>query len=180
MTNQFRTWTAALLALWLWGASAHAQTAPAAVASSAAPAAAERAQLSGRTLEGLPLDLAGLRGKVVLLMFWSTDCAVCRDKMAELRRNVSGWRGQPFELVAVATDARKQDVVDYDALLHRMVPGNERFAMLWRADPAHRDGFGALPKLPATYLIDREGRIVERFSGRIPAEAWDRIADLMP
>jgi len=169
--TKLRTWTAALLALWLIAAGAQAQ---------AVPAADERAQLAGRTLDGRPLDLAGLRGKVVLLMFWSTDCAVCRDKMAELRRNVGGWRGQPFEMIAVATDARRQDVADYDALLHRLVPGSERFAMLWRADPAHRDGFGVLPKLPATYLIDREGRIVERFSGRIPPEAWDRIADLMP
>lgn len=169
--NHYRTWTAALLALWLLAAGAHAQSVPAAEA---------QAQLAGRTLDGRPLDLAAMRGKVVLLMFWSTDCAVCRDKMAELRRNVAGWRGQPFEMIAVATDARQQDVVDYDALLHRMVPGSERFAMLWRADPAYRDGFGVLPKLPATYLIDREGRIVERFSGRIPPEAWDRIADLMP
>lgn len=169
--NKARNWVLALVALWLLAAGAQAQT---------APAAEERAQLAGRTLDGRPLDLAALRGKVVLLMFWSTDCAVCRDKMAELRRNVGGWRGQPFEMIAVATDARRQDVADYDALLQRMVPGSERFAMLWRADPAHRDGFGALPKLPATYLIDREGRIVERFSGRIPPEAWDRIADLMP
>ncbi len=169
--NKIRTVSAALLALWLLAGGAQAQT---------APSAEPRPHLEGRTLDGRPLDLTALRGKVVLLMFWSTDCAVCRDKMAELRRNVAGWRGQPFEMVAVATDARLQDVADYDALLHRLVPGSERFAMLWRADPAHRDGFGALPKLPATYLIDREGRIVERFSGRIPPEAWDRIADLMP
>jgi peroxiredoxin len=169
--SKIRNFSAALLTLWLLSGSAHAQTAPAVEA---------RPQLEGHTLDGRPLDLVALRGKVVLLMFWSTDCAVCRDKMAELRRNVAGWRGQPFELVAVATDARKQDVVDYDALLQRMVPGSERFAMLWRADPAHHDGFGALPRLPATFLIDREGRIVERFSGRIPPEAWDRIADLMP
>jgi glutathione peroxidase-family protein len=141
---------------------------------------ADPVQLEGRTLDGRAFNLAAQRGKVVLVMFWATDCAVCRDKMAEMRRNVAGWRNQPFELVAVSTDARRQDVIDYDAALKTIVPGSERFPMLWRPDPAHRDGFGTPARLPAAFLIDREGRVVERFVGRIPPEAWDRIADLMP
>jgi thiol-disulfide isomerase/thioredoxin len=165
------TWLLALLML-LLARPAQAQLPP--------TAPVDGVQLAGRTLEGRPFDLAAQRGKVVLVMFWATDCAVCRDKMAELRRNVAGWRGQPFELVAVATDARRQDVLDYDAALKAIVPGGERFPMLWRSDPAHRDGFGVQVRLPAAYLVDREGRVVERFIGRIPAEAWDRIADLMP
>ncbi|RYG07515.1 MAG: TlpA family protein disulfide reductase, partial [Burkholderiales bacterium] len=41
--------------------------------------------VEGRTIEGQPFKLAALKGKVVLVMFWSTGCAVCRDKMPELR-----------------------------------------------------------------------------------------------
>jgi peroxiredoxin len=33
--------------------------------------------------------------------------------------------------------------------------------------------------LPATFLIDKQGRLAHSFQGRVPAEAWDRIADLL-
>ncbi len=67
--------------------------------------------LQGKTLAGAPFSLAALRGKVVLVLFWSTDCAVCRDKMPELRANAQGWRGKPFELVTISVDRRMQDAV---------------------------------------------------------------------
>lgn len=141
---------------------------------------ADRPVLESRTLDGKPFDLASQRGKVVMVVFWSTGCAVCRDSMPELRANYAGWRGKPFELVTVATDAKRQDVVDYEQLLARTRPVAERFPTLWRLEPGYRDGFGPTPQLPAAFVLDREGRIVERFAGRIPVEAWDRVAELMP
>ena len=45
---------------------------------------------------------------------------------------------------------------------------------------AHRDNFGAPTSLPASFVIDREGRVVEQRLGRLPPDIWDRIADLMP
>ncbi len=138
------------------------------------------ARIEGRSLDGKPFDLATQRGKVVMVVFWSTACAVCRDTLPELRANYAGWRGKPFELVVVATDPLRQDVVDYEKLLERIVPMTSRFPSLWRADPGHRDGFGVVGQLPASFVLDREGRVVERFNGRIPAEAWDRVAELLP
>jgi thiol-disulfide isomerase/thioredoxin len=140
----------------------------------------ERPGLVGRTLEGKPFALDGQRGKVVMVVFWSTNCAVCRDTLQELRANYAGWARQPFELVTVATDARRQDVADYDLLIERIVPRRERFPALWRGESGHRDDFGPVAQLPAAFVVDRSGRVVERFTGRIPPEAWDRVADLMP
>lgn len=140
---------------------------------SAAPA------VDGRTLEGMPFSLAGLRGKVVLLMFWSTDCAVCRDKMPELRQNYEGWRGKPFELVLVSTDRRLKDLDDYERIISSTVPLKQRFVQLWAGDGSYRDNLGRPAQLPAAWLIDKTGKVVERFSGRIPPEAWDKIAELL-
>lgn len=156
-----------VLAAWLLGAATLAMAQPV-------------ARIDGRGLDGKPFDLAAQRGKVVMVVFWSTACAVCRDTLPELRANYAGWRGKPFELVVVATDPRRQDVVDYENLLERIVPTTSRFPSLWRAEPGHRDGFGVVGQLPATFVLDREGRIVERFNGRIPTEAWDRVAELLP
>ena len=146
-------------------APVHAQTGP--------------ARIEGRTLEGKPFQLASLQGKVVLVMLWSTDCAVCRDKMPELRRNYEGWAGKPFELVLVSEDRRMADVAAYEQIISRTVPIAQRFVQLWAGEPGYRDSFGKPAQLPASFLIDKSGRIVQRWQGRIPADAWDQIADLL-
>jgi peroxiredoxin len=147
--------------------------------SAAQQAGATAPALEGRTLEGVPFRLASLRGKVVLVMFWSTDCAVCRDKMRELRQNYAGWRGQPFELVLVSVDRRRADLQDYEAIISRTVPLAQRFVQVWAGEADYRDTFGKPGQLPASWLLDKNGKVVERWQGRIPAEAWDRIADLL-
>jgi thiol-disulfide isomerase/thioredoxin len=167
----------ALLGCLLAGA-VRAQAPPPAPWPAAAPAV-----LQGPTVDGAPFSLAALKGRVVLVMFWSTGCAVCRDKMPELRQNALGWRGQPFDLVMVSTDRRQQDLIDYERILAATVPVSQRFIQLWNGAPGYRDTLGgtalAGPSLPTAFLLDKSGRVVERYSGRIPAEAWDRIADLL-
>jgi thiol-disulfide isomerase/thioredoxin len=157
-------------------APAQAQTPP---PSLKAESAAVAPHIEGNTIEGKPFKLSSLKGKVVLVMYWSTECAVCRDKMPELRNNYEGWAGKPFEMVAVSTDRRMQDVVAYERIIARTVPTRQRFVQLWMGDGGYSDSLGKHAQLPAAYLIDKSGKIVERYVGRIPPEAWDRIADLL-
>jgi hypothetical protein len=56
----------------------------------AAMAAPAQTTLSGRTLDGKAFDLAERRGRVVLLLLWRTDCAVCLNKMPEPTRPAGG------------------------------------------------------------------------------------------
>lgn len=135
--------------------------------------------LQGRTLAGKPFALSSLRGKVVLVVFWSTECAVCRDKMPELRANAKGWSASPFELVTVSVDRRLQDALDYDQLVVRTTPMAHPALALWAGDSVYRDTFGKPARLPTSYLLDKTGQVVEKYEGRIPAEAWDRIAELL-
>lgn len=135
--------------------------------------------IQGRTLAGAPFNLSALRGKVVLVLFWSTDCAVCRDKMPELRANAQGWRGKPFELVTISVDRRLQDAADYEKLVSAMVPPSQRFPALWSGDTAYRISAPHTAHLPAAWLLDKSGKLVAQYTGRIPAEAWDKIADLL-
>lgn len=133
----------------------------------------------GPTLDGAAFAMPQLRGKVVLVMYWSTDCAVCRDKMPELRQNAQGWSGKPFQLVLVNTDRRATDLHDYERIVMRTLPGQSRFVRLWAGDPSFHDSLPRPTQLPTSYLLDAQGRVVEQFVGRIPNEAWDRIADLL-
>jgi len=139
----------------------------------------ETAVIQGKTLAGDAFDLASLRGKVVLVLFWSTDCAVCRDKMPELRANALGWRGKPFEMVNISFDRREQDAQDYEKLVTTLVPANQRFPSLWSGSPAYKGNALRPAQLPTAWLLDKSGKLVETYTGRMPAEAWDRIADLL-
>jgi thiol-disulfide isomerase/thioredoxin len=152
------------------------------LAALAVPASAQapaQPVVEGKTVEGKPFSLASLKGKVVLVMFWSTDCAVCRDKMPELRQNYEGWKGKPFEMVLVSTDRKARDLDDYEKIISRTVPLQQRFVQLWAGEQGYRDSFGKPVQLPAAFLIDKSGKVVERYLGRIPAEAWDKIAELL-
>lgn len=86
--------------------------------------------LRGTTLEGRAFDLAALRNKVVMVVFWSTGCPVCRDKMPELRANARGWAGQPFELVTVCTDADRSELDVYQRAVLITLPPAQRHAAL--------------------------------------------------
>jgi thiol-disulfide isomerase/thioredoxin len=142
--------------------------------------AAPDPSLVGKTMQPAVVDLAQLKGKVVLLFFWSTDCPVCLDKLPELRRNLEGWRGKDFVIVAVSQDRSMADLQAYERVLDQIAPWNAQMKIVWRRDPAHRDNFGELPlKTPTTMIVDRAGKVVKTVSGRVPPELWDDIAELV-
>jgi peroxiredoxin len=137
--------------------------------------------LSGLTTKNQKLDLSKLRGKVVMLFFWSTDCAVCLDKLPELRRNLAGWRGKDFVILAVNQDRHRSDLIAYEKVLTSAVPGNavldKQMQILWRKDPAYQDNLGSFPVRAATTLVlDRQGKVVNVVQGWVSNDIWDDIA----
>lgn len=155
--------------------------------SSTTPAAVEaprlavgaQARLGGVQLDGKPFDLNSTRGKVTLVVFWHKDCAVCRARMPELRANYLGWRDKPFELVSVATDSDVQSVRDYEQILQVAVPQAQNFPRLWRGGASHADNFGPISTYPTSFLLDRQGKVLRVFVGRIEAALWDDIAEVV-
>jgi thiol-disulfide isomerase/thioredoxin len=150
-----------------------------AAAQSPAPAAASPT-LVGKTMQPAVVDLSRLRGQVVLLFFWSTDCPVCLDKLPELRRNLEGWRGKGFQIIAVNQDRSMADLKAYEVVLDKIAPPNPQMSIVWRKDPDHRDSFGDIPsRTPTTIVLDKSGKVAKTMRGRVPAEVWDDIADLV-
>jgi thiol-disulfide isomerase/thioredoxin len=135
---------------------------------------------SGVTFDQQPYALAQRRGRVVLVMLWRTDCAVCLSKMPELRANAQGWQNKPFDLVTVSLDPRRADAADYERV--RQQVGAARFPVwsLWHGDATMPAEWQQPPKLPVLLLFDTQGRLVKRHEGRVPAEAWDDVAELLP
>lgn len=136
-------------------------------------------ELEGTTADGQRLQLAAFRGRVVLVFYWATDCAVCRDKMRELRANLKGWQDEPFTLIGVNMDRRRQDWLNYEQLVAQAIPAPQRFASVWAGGADFRDTMGRPTQLPSACVIDKNGVLVEQYRGRVPVDAWNRIADLI-
>jgi peroxiredoxin len=105
-----------------------------------------------RQLEGPNLRLAERRGKVVLVNFWATWCGPCRVEMPQLNRLYDKYRGAGFVLLGVNID---EDPATARALAGKL---GLKFPVLLDTD---RKVVGAydLNAMPATVLIDRDGRV---------------------
>lgn len=102
------------------------------------------------------VDLARLRGQVVLLNFWATWCAPCIEELPSLE---ALQRQLPqVRVVAVATD---EDQADYRAFLQRRaVP----LLTVFDASQSSNTMYGTF-RFPETYVIDKAGVIRRKFIG---------------
>ncbi len=131
--------------------------------------------LLAHSMGGEKFALNALQGKVAIVFFWSTSCAVCRDSLPELRANLAGWRDKPFALITVNVDAKASDWLAYESILSKTkMPPKTLYAL--RQD----EGKPVPPKLPLTLLVNAQGKVVARYEGRLAPEAWDGVADLLP
>ena len=148
---------------------------------SAPGTAGTRYAMRGAEFDGKAFDLAALRGRAVMVFYWSTDCAVCMNKWPELRANAQGWRSKPFTLVSVNVDRAPEAWRDYERLVAGTQARAGNIVRLWAGDPGYSDSLSDRPKrLPMTVVIDTKGMVVSRIEGRIAPEAWDSVADLLP
>ena len=109
------------------------------------------------------LDLGALAGNVVLVNFWATWCEPCEREMPAMERLYQKLSGEDFELVAVAIDETETDVQVFQdgyAL---------SFPIVLDLDQSVYQSYQTMG-VPESLLVDREGRIIERYVG--PRE-WD-------
>ncbi len=132
-------------------------------------------QLAASQVNGQRFDIRALENKVTVAFFWNTDCAVCRDSLPELRANLAGWKHKPFGLLLVNVDRKVDDWRTYEALMDTTLT-NAANMLSVRLEGQLAPG----TRLPLTLLIDRNGRVLKRFEGRLAPEVWDGVADVLP
>jgi cytochrome oxidase Cu insertion factor (SCO1/SenC/PrrC family) len=170
-----RATVALLLGVAVLGASQAQTSVPAAPAAAGLGVTGGTLALSATDSAGQRITAAAVRGKVAVVFFWSTNCAVCRDSLPELRANATGWQDKPFTLMAVNLDARKDDWLHYEKLVYQTVMPNANWLSV-RLD----DAAPAAQRLPLTLLVDAKGKVIARYEGRLAPEVWDGVAELLP
>ncbi len=111
-----------------------------------------------KDLSGRRVSLVDFRGKVVLLNFWATWCPPCISEIPKLNELREAYAGRDFEIIAVSTDRSLSAVKRF--IKKRPVS----FVVL------HDEGIKVSRKynvfsIPTTFLLDKKGRIVEKFLG---------------
>jgi len=118
------------------------------------------------TLDGPPVSLADLRGRVVLVNFWATWCEPCKEEMPAMERLYRAHRDRGFELLAISVGEEPEPVRAFREELGLSFP------ILLDRDKSVSRTYQTY-RFPESYLVDREGVVVERYVG--PRE-WDHEA----
>jgi peroxiredoxin len=147
-----------------------AATAAGLVAIPLRPAAAPEARFA--TLAGETFSTSQLRGKVLIVSFWATDCPMCLAEMPKLVDLHRKYAARDFDTVAVAV---KHDsptrVADYTR--RRGLPFN---VALDRSGDIARI-FGNIRITPTTIVLDKQGRVLKSYVGEPNWKELDRVVE---
>ena len=108
-------------------------------------------------MDGRKVDLANMRGKVVLVNFWATTCASCMAELPELKSIYQQYRNRGFEIVGVS-------LVDETKLVEKVIKAREiRWPNSvneggWNNGFAGKCGVFAIPN---GWLVDKKGILRE-------------------
>lgn len=114
------------------------------------------------TLEGKPIALESLRGKVVLVNFWATSCPGCIKEMPDMIDTYQQYKNKGFEIVAVAMSYDPPNYV-LNFVQTRKLP----FPVALDVDGAHARAFGNVQLTPTSFIIGRDGAVLEQKIGEL-------------
>jgi peroxiredoxin len=104
------------------------------------------------------VNLAGYRGRVVLLTFWATWCAGCQIEMPRFVEWQNRYREDGLQIIGISMDDDAALVRTLTRKRHVNYPVIMGDAKLGRL-------YGGVLGLPVTFLIDRQGKVAARFKG---------------
>jgi len=112
------------------------------------------------TIDGRRIELAGLRGQVVMVEFWATTCVICVREMPELAALSRELAPEGLATIAVAMPYDRPDHVIAYAKRNRLP-----FAVA--LDPTGKvlEAFGPIPGTPTRFIVARDGTIAATLVG---------------
>lgn len=116
-------------------------------------------------LDGKSVSLSDFRGKVVVLDFWATWCPPCKREIPDFIDLQKEYGSQGVQIVGIALDEpekvqafARQNGMNYPILL-----GSDEISLR----------YGGISGIPTTFIIDKSGKIVNRFVGFRPRQVFE-------
>ncbi len=114
------------------------------------------------TIEGKKISMADLKGKVVLINFWATDCPGCIKEMPDLIKTYNNYKTKGFEIISVAMpyDPPAQ-VLNYTR--QKSLP----FPVMHDGLSEITQAFGGVNLTPTAFIFDKQGNRLQRTIGEL-------------
>jgi thiol-disulfide isomerase/thioredoxin len=138
----------------------------------AGPDVGDQAKLKTVLLNGQKLSLDQLKGKVVMVNFWATWCAVCKAEMPGWQKFYEAHKGRGFELIAMSIDEDQGELKKHAAKNTQYT-----FPVAWRWDDATDDNFGDIIGTPTLYVLDKNGKVAWTKRGKVSAEQFAAVVE---
>jgi thiol-disulfide isomerase/thioredoxin len=119
-----------------------------------------------RDLAGKVTSMNDLKGKVVLVNFWATWCPPCREEIPALIHLQETHRDR-LQIIGISQDDEIEDVQEFVKKTGINYP-------VVMATPELIAAYGGVVALPTTFVVDPQGRIVQRHLGLLNAEHTER------
>ncbi len=121
------------------------------------------------TMMGERIRLSDLRGQVVLVNFWATWCNPCRAEIPVLNQMQRDYEAQGFKVIGVSWDDTAEMIRGFEedegAFAYAIATGGQDLG----------GEFGGVRAFPTSFIIDRDGRIVETIIGERDRAGFDRV-----
>ncbi|PYZ94462.1 alkyl hydroperoxide reductase [Salipaludibacillus keqinensis] len=125
-------------------------------------------------MEGNRLELADLQGEGVYVNFWATYCTYCRDKMAYLQEYYEEYEQEGVKIVSINVNETTLQVER-----HQQRQGLS-YPLFIDRNMLVSNAYG-VSSLPATFLIDENGQVIERQIGaKSEEQVLESLNELIP
>jgi peroxiredoxin len=104
-------------------------------------------------VDGREVDVAKMKGKVVLVDFWATSSELCVEEMPEIKATYDKIHSKGFEIIGISLDTEKEGLNEFVSG-HKMEWPQYFDGQKWDNKLAQQFGIDAIP---ATWLIDKKG-----------------------
>jgi thiol-disulfide isomerase/thioredoxin len=119
-------------------------------------------QFTLKDLDGKAISQADWRGKVVLLNFWATWCPPCREEIPELVKLQSKYAPR-LQIIGLSVDQGPAEPVN--RYVKRFVQQQRINYPVAVPSPELQAEFGSIVGLPTAFLLDKNGRVVQKHIG---------------
>ncbi|MCI0473983.1 MAG: TlpA family protein disulfide reductase [Ignavibacteria bacterium] len=113
---------------------------------------------------GKNVSIADSKGKVLFINFWATWCAPCKKEMPELSQINTELKDKNFKMLGINVFQRGnqtiEDILKQIPVSYPIVDGNEQLVKSFEKTTG-----AAIEGVPTTYIVDKNGKIVETIVG---------------